>query len=209
LSRAGFFDIINSKKDKRTVNDLNTKISKHAKDLIQKYASGLFKDTTLEFYGLKTAKIKELINVELPDISVSGSSLDNVFLLVDDSYLHYEFASKYIKDDLLRFAGYDVRLYERDGRIVNTVIIYTADVKEADTNLNIGSLSYNPQKVMMYDYDGDSIYKEINAKIKAGQELQDIDTLNLIFLPLMNPATVKKRTGTSNKSNGQMRFFTD
>jgi predicted transposase YdaD len=93
--------------------------------------------------------------------------------------------SKYKKDDLIKFAGYDVRLYERDKRIVNTVIIYTADVKKADTNLNIGSLSYNPNKVMMCDYDGDSIYKEINAKIKAGQELQDIDMLNLIFLPLM------------------------
>jgi predicted transposase YdaD len=99
--------------------------------------------------------------------------------------------SKYKKDDLIKFAGYDVRLYERDGRIVNTVIIYTADVKEADTNLNIGSLSYNPNKVMMCDYDGDSIYKEINAKIKNGQELQDIDMLNLIFLPLMKNTTLR------------------
>jgi hypothetical protein len=167
------------------VINIDAKISKHAKDLIQKYTSGLFKDATLEFYGIKTAKIKELINVDLPDIKVSGSSSDNIFLLVDDSYLHYEFASQYNKSDLGRYAGYDLRLFERDGRVVNTVIIYTADVKEADTALNIGSLTYNPQKVMMYDYDGDGIYKELNAKIKAGQELTDVDMLNLIFLPLM------------------------
>jgi hypothetical protein len=167
------------------VNILNAKISKHAKDLIQKYASGLFKDTTLEFYGIKTAKIRGLVNVELPDVNVSGSSMDNVFDLADNSYLHYEFESKYNMDDLIRFASYDLRLFERDGRIVNTVIIYTADVQKADTALNIGSLVYNPHKVMMGDYDGDIIFTELDTKIKTGHDLSDLDMLNLIFLPLM------------------------
>jgi hypothetical protein len=59
--------------NKRLVKDINgimdetyAQISKHAKDIIQKYTSGLFRNATLEFYGVKTAKIKELINVELP-----------------------------------------------------------------------------------------------------------------------------------------------
>jgi hypothetical protein len=60
--------------------------------------------------------------------------MDNVFDLADNSYLHYEFESKYNRDDLIRFPGYDLRLFERDGRIVNTVIIYTADVQKAYTS---------------------------------------------------------------------------
>ena len=66
---------------------MEVKISRKAKDILQKYASRLFKDATLEFYGVKTAKIKEIINVELPVIEVGDSMSDNAFLLEDDSIL--------------------------------------------------------------------------------------------------------------------------
>ena len=126
------------------VNRLEAKISKHTKDLMQKYACGLFKDATLEFYGVKTAKIKELISVDLPKIEVGGGIGDNVFLLEDDSYLHYEFVTVHNKNAMIRYAGYDLRLYERDGREIHTVIIYTSDVKNAPPPLKIGSLEYTP-----------------------------------------------------------------
>lgn len=76
-------------------------------------------------------------------------------------------------------------MYERDNRRIITVVIYTANVKEADTTLDIGFLTYNPGRVMMYDYDGQAIYAELSQKIQCRQELTDIDMLNLIFLPLM------------------------
>ena len=56
---------------------LDTKISQKARDVIRKYAGGLFKDSALEFYG----EIKELINVELPIVEVTDSSTDYIFLL--------------------------------------------------------------------------------------------------------------------------------
>lgn len=170
---------------------MDAAISKHAKDLIQKYTSGLFKNATLEFYGVKTAKIKELINVELPAVEVTGSSSDFIFLLEDDTYLHFEFQTTYSKTDLIRFAAYDMRLFERDGRKVTTLIIYSADVKRADVSLNIGSLVYTPDKVMMNDYDGDAIYSELTAKLHTVHDLTDTDMLNLIFLPLMRNSIPK------------------
>jgi len=69
------------------VKNLNTKITKHVNDVIQKYTSGLFRNTALEFYGIKAAPIKEMINPEVPVVEVSGSSADVVFLLEDDTYL--------------------------------------------------------------------------------------------------------------------------
>jgi hypothetical protein len=164
---------------------METKIPKHARDLMQKYASGLFRDATLEFYGIKTARIKELINVELPIMEMGGGSADFVFLLEDGTYLHFEFQTTYNKNDLIRFAGYDLRLYERDGRRIVTVIIYAADVKHAETELNVGSFVYRPDKIMMNQYDGDVIFTELASKINAGAEITDVDMLNLIFLPLM------------------------
>lgn len=169
--------------------NLEVKISKHTNDIIQKYASGLFKDATLEFYGIKTAKIKELINIELPVLELGESSADFAFLLEDDSYLHFEFQTGHNKDDLIRFAHYDLRLYERDRRNINTIIIYTADVKEAPAALKIGSLIYSPDKIMMGEYDGDAIYAELDTKIKTDSTLTDVDILNLIFLPLMRNTT--------------------
>jgi hypothetical protein len=171
---------------------LEANISQHANDIIQKYTSSLFRDATLEFYGIKTARIKELINVELPVIEVGGGSADFIFLLEDGSYLHFEFQTSYSKHDITRFAGYDIRLYERDGRRIITVIIYTADVKQADVELDIGSIVYRPDKIMMNDYDGDEIFKELNDKINAGVEITDVDMLNLIFIPLMRTSISRR-----------------
>ena len=164
---------------------LNIKISKHKKDIIQKYTSGLFRDATLEFYGVKSAKIKELINVDLHVVEVADMSTDFVFLLEDNTYLHFEFQTAYSKNDLIRFANYDLLLYQRDKRELQTVVIYSSDVKTAAAELKVGSLVYTPDIVMMYDYDGNAIYAELETKLKAGQELSDADMLNLIFLPLM------------------------
>jgi len=145
----------------------------------------LFQDETLDFYGIKTAKIKGLINVELPIVEVAESSMDYIFLLEDNTYLHYEFETSYKKDNLIRFAKYDLRVYERDNREINTVVIYSADVKNAATELKIGSLTYTPNVVMMCNYDGNAVYAELEKKLREKQGLSDKDILNLIFLPLM------------------------
>ena len=164
---------------------LEITISKHKKDIIQKFASGVFKDASLEFYGIKTAKIKEPINVELPVLKVSEESTDFVFLLEDGTYQHNEFESKFSKAALTRFAMYDIHLYERDKRKIRTVIIYSSNVKKRDVSLNIGSLEYKPDVVFMCDYDGNAIYTDLETKLKNKQKLTNTDILNLTFLPLM------------------------
>lgn len=165
---------------------METKISKHHKDIIQKLTSGLFKDKTLEFYGVKSARITELISVELPITETSKDVMDFVFLLEDNTYLHLEFQTDYDLTDLLRFIRYDTRLFERDGRKVRTVIIYASEVKDAPASLNIGSVAYTPDVVMMGDYDGAAILAGLEDKRQAGEELSDADIINLILLPLMN-----------------------
>ena len=73
-------DIMNMCRMKGRVTNLDTKITKHVNDVIQKYASGLFRNATLAFYGIDAAPIKELINPELPTVEVSGGAADVVFL---------------------------------------------------------------------------------------------------------------------------------
>ena len=166
-------------------------ISKQAKDIIQKYISGLFRDATLEFYGVKTAKVKEPLNAELPVVEVADTSSDFVFSLEDGSILHIEFQTGYKKADLIRFAMYNLRLYEKYKGKIRTVIIYAADVKKKAINLNIGSLVFSPDVVFMSAYDGDNIYAGLETKLKRGQALEDADMLKLALLPLMSNSLQK------------------
>jgi uncharacterized protein YerC len=133
-----------------------------------------------------------MINAELPVVEVSDSNTDFIFLLDDDTYLHYEFQTDYSTDDLIRFSIYDMRLYRRDKRKIQTVIIYSSDVSKAAENLDTGSVVFSPTNIMLYEYDGDTIYAELETKLKSGQELTDTDMLNLMFLPLMRNSVPKK-----------------
>ena len=92
--------------------------------------------------------------------------MDFVFLLEDNSYLHLEFQTVYNESDLVRFCIYDCRLFARDKRRINTVIIYSSDSKNIKSQLDMGVVKYNPQIIKMSDYDGDSIYCELENKLK-------------------------------------------
>ncbi|GHU58330.1 hypothetical protein AGMMS49975_24840 [Clostridia bacterium] len=170
---------------------MEANIAHNDKDILQKYASALFRNKTLEFYGIKSAKIVELINVELPNVEVSEQATDTVFLLEDGTYLHLEFQTTHSRKDLLRFMVYDARLYGRDERIINTVVVYSSDVKTASKSINIGSAVYSVDTVMMGERDGNAVYADLEKKFKNGAEITDNDIQNLIFLPLMK-STIPK-----------------
>ena len=164
---------------------LNVEISRHTNDIIQKHTCALLREIMPEFYGIKIGRVKELINPELPEVKVGGGGTDMVFLTDEDKYLHLGFQTDRRDDDVIRHLNYDSRLMQRDGREVVTVIIYTADVAEAPAGINGETLAYNPHIVLMANYDGNTIYGDLNAKIEQGQALEDKDILNLLFLPLM------------------------
>lgn len=87
---------------------------------------------------------------------------------------------------MIRFCIYDLKLFERDNRKINTVIIYSSNSEKIKNNLNIGVTIYSPQVIKMKDYDGDCIYNEIKSKIDNKIKLNELDILNLLFIPLMS-----------------------
>ena len=118
-------------------------------------------------------------------VEVSELKLDFIFHMDDDTYKHFEFQTSYSKKNLTRFARYDSLLYDRDGKKIETVIIYSSNVRKIDKSLDIGALKYKPTNIMMYKFNGNAIYKDLEDKLKEKRELTDTDMLNLIFLPLM------------------------
>jgi sporulation-control protein spo0M len=90
---------------------------------------------------------------------------------------------KYI-DYVLRISR---KYYEEDKSIkkVNVAVIYASNIEKAEDSFNIGIVGINVKSVFMKNYDGDSIYKQVEQKIKGGKIIEDIDLMNLILLPLM------------------------
>jgi hypothetical protein len=109
--------------------------------------------------------------------------MDLNFKLEDGSILHLEEEIEVSVDDLIRFASYDLKLYNRYRDRIRTIILCIKGYPAAEAAFNAGSLGYNTTVVNMSDKDGKEKMKELREKIEKGEE---INYLELIFLPLMN-----------------------
>ncbi|MET3508193.1 hypothetical protein [Halalkalibacter oceani] len=154
-------------------------------DIIFRSMTEQFREKALDFYGINTAPIVRVVPTDLPIITVNDRRMDFMFLLKDDTYLHLEFQTVFSEKELDRFLQYDVSAYEKYKKPIQTVVIYGADVDHATEVKKYGSVTYETKAVFMKDYDGDQIILDLWTKIENGEELTDVDELNLIFLPLM------------------------
>ncbi|MDK2906844.1 MAG: hypothetical protein PWQ66_805 [Petrotoga sp.] len=148
-------------------------------------AGNIHKDETAEYHELNFPKIISVKPIDIPVIKVSNQNPDFVFELEDNSLLHLEFQTTWKKADLLRFAQYDIALYQKERRKINTVVMYSGKYESAESELDMGSNKYKVQQVFMIKYDGIKRYEEIKEKIEKEEELTDKDLMDLVFLPLM------------------------
>lgn len=162
-----------------------TSIAYNNYDIIFRNMTEQLKEKALDFYGVSTAPIVQVVPTDLPTITVNDRRMDFMFLLQDDTYLHLEFQTTFKESDLDRFLQYDVSAYELFQKPIHTVVIYGADVEEALEAKSYGSITYETQAIFMKDYDGDRIMQDLWTKVENGEDLTDLDELNLIFLPLM------------------------
>ena len=164
---------------------LNTEISYHNNDILMKVLAEQFKNKTLDVFGIKTAKIKDLIPSVHPAVEANETRNDIIFLLEDDTLLHLEFQTTAGEQDLKRFLYYDARLVRRQERKVHTIVIYSGRIEQARERLECGSILYQVENIYMKHYNGDQEYNRLKHKIDNHQLLSETDTLKLIFLPLM------------------------
>lgn len=164
---------------------LEMEISGHNNDIIMKATAAMFKDKSLEVFGLKTGKIVDIMPTVLPVVEAKEKRVDFVFLLEDDTLLHLEFQTTVPEDLLRRFAYYGARLVERHNMDVNTVVIYSGRIESAPELLEQGSLCYRVTNIFLKSMDGDAEYNKIKTLLEKGKDLEEVDLLKLILLPLM------------------------
>jgi hypothetical protein len=104
------------------------------------------------------------------------------------------------KDDLLRFAQYDLLLCRRDGCRVHTVVVYTKAVPEdTPAEVDFGSILYRPHVVHLARRDGDAVLDALDAKVRAGGGLDGEEQIRLALSCLMRHDRSSAGDGTGGR----------
>ncbi|MGP3779191.1 hypothetical protein ACTWKD_10175 [Halanaerobium saccharolyticum] len=158
-------------------------VTAHNYDFVFKDSFSLFKNDIGDFLKVELPGIDSYLETEFAEIETSAERMDLNFKLEDGSILHLEEEIEVSVEDLIRFASYDLKLYNRYRDRIRTIILCIKGYPAAEAVFNAGSLGYNTTVVNMSDKDGKEKMKELREKIEQGEE---INYLELIFLPLMN-----------------------
>lgn len=163
---------------------------RNIEDTIMKSIMDVFKEDALKFFGIKS-KIITSARTELKNLQITTAFMDYTFLLDDNSFIHLEFQTTDKKDDLSRFLAYDAALHYKEDKPVNTIVVYSSNVKKAVTSINIGSIKYSVKAFYMNSIDGDKKLEYLSNKIHNNEILTKQDILALVFLPIMRSAKDK------------------
>lgn len=151
-------------------------------DKVFKSSFSIFKNKIVDFLGLDLPGIDSFLETEFSEIETSEERLDLNFKLKDGSVLHLEEEAEISNEDLIRFASYDLKLYNRYRDRLRTVILCVNGFQDSEARFNAGSLRYGVMVIDMSRRDGDSKLEEIKSKVDLGEA---VNVLELIFLPLM------------------------
>jgi hypothetical protein len=183
-------------------------VTAHNYDFVFKDSFNLFKNDIADFLKVELPGIASYLETEFAEIETNAERMDLNFILEDGSILHLEEEVEISVDDLIRFASYDLKLYNRYRDRIRTIILCIKGYPAAEAGFNCGSLGYNTTVVNMSDKDGKEKMKELKEKIEKREE---INYLDLIFLPLMNSdqelvKRVKKTIELEDKLDADQKF---
>ncbi len=183
-----------SKKQKKQQPKQQNKdpITYQNKDVGSKVLAEHLPGKDLSVLGVKLARIKSLEPTNLPAVEANELKLDNLLLLEDDSYLIVDYESVYREANKSKYLNYIARLTKRlynDKKRypkIRILVIYTGDVEEGTTQhvLDIAGLRMEVLEVFLIGMDGETILRETDRKLEAGEMLSDEELLRFIISPL-------------------------
>ncbi|QQK80402.1 transcriptional regulator [Salicibibacter cibi] len=190
-------------------------ISYHNKDVLFKFLSELYKDATLDAFGIQgLPKISQLLPTAMPKVQADERRSDTQFLLDDGSVLMLEYESdNRIDENHIKYLDYAQRILDREyqeGKVVRAirlVVIYTSDVVSVGERLNAGDIGVQSRAVLLSEHNGDVILEKISDKIKRDEPLTHEELIKLSFLPLMN--STKSREEMARESINLARNIPD
>ena len=163
-------------------------IAHQNKDIIFKILSENYKNKSLSVYGLNLPPIKEALPTNLPAVQLDEKRADNIFMLENDTILLLEYESSNDAKNLIKYGHYAFRVteayYAGKPHKVAIVVIYTGDIDSAADSLDLGCMQLKIHQVFLSSFNGDTMYAELERKVRANEPLSDEDVMRFIILPL-------------------------
>jgi hypothetical protein len=121
----------------------------------------IHKDETAEYHELNFPKIISVKPIDIPVINVSNQNPDFCSFVQKVSLvmLQKHFPKSHLRS--IRFAQYDIALYQKERRRINTVVMYSGKYESAENELDMGSIKYKVQQIFMTKYDGIKRFEEL------------------------------------------------
>ena len=149
-------------------------------DKTLKESFSLFKGGSLEFLDADLAgEVTEVLNIEITETTTKKAYADNALKLSSNKGIHSEWEAEINKEDMMRFASYNIDLSRMHGIDFTTVIITTK--KPSVTSYENPSVSFKPKIINLKERDADKVLEDIDEKLKTGEPINE---LVLIYLPL-------------------------
>ena len=115
-------------------------IPHNAKDILLKHLAVTMGEVGLAWMGVEGVQVIEAIPTELDEVDIRSGFIDVGFTLADSTLLHIEFQTT-LEPNLYRFLLYDARLTTTYHKPVQTVVLYTQDVRQAPSALDAGGFN--------------------------------------------------------------------
>lgn len=158
------------------------KINQQNYDLVFKEAFSLFNNKSLNFLGVDLPSVSSFLDTEFPEVETTNDMMDMNFRLKDGSILHLEEETDLSRKDLIRFAHYDLRLYNKYNTTIHTVVLTPANRSPGTKILDTGNLQYNVLQIVLANRDADLLLARITTALEKGDPINELE---LIFMPLM------------------------
>lgn len=168
------------------------------KDILFKILGQTYKEKSFAAYGIDLPPIRELLPTNLPKISANEKDIDNLFLLEDGTYAIVDYEAEFKKLNKIKYLNYITRVMEKyykedENFNLRLVVIYTGDVKSAESTFETKCLTLRTEQAFLSHIDGAAAFDTIRQKIHSGVPLEDDDLMRLVILPLTVPGSEGKQ----------------
>lgn len=171
------------------------------KDIASKMMGDALVGKNLAPFGLPQLHVIGVLPTNLPTIESNELRLDHLFVLNDGSLAIIDYESDYDKKNFSKYLNYIARVIKRyvqqnrqdELTQIKMVVIYTADVEQAEQIYNLGGIVLSVEAAFLVEQDTDEIYQALKRKIESKEILLEEELMQLMILPLTVKGKVQKQ----------------
>ena len=181
-----------------TTSDTDISIAYQNKDIVSKLFGDQMKGKSLSLFGLKTKlKVVDIRPTNIPIVQARELRMDNLFELEDGSVAILDYESEYKEANFTKYGRYLMDVIDRylkEGKHpdIHMMVLYTADIEKAKTELSRTACRIQVEASYMTGLPSDAWLKEAQKGI-ADHTVTDEILMHLVLLPLTYKGEEKKQ----------------